>query len=57
MRGADAQERQVDVDEIECIVANLIHKKYIKGYISHSQRMLVLSKKDAFPLLKNVAAF
>ena len=45
------------MDEAECIVANLIHKKYIKGYISHAQRKLVVSKKDAFPLLKNVPAF
>eukprot|EP00035_Acanthoeca_spectabilis_P031708 m.15410 g.15410 ORF g.15410 m.15410 type:complete len:401 (+) comp4907_c0_seq1:41-1243(+) len=51
------QERQIDLDEVECITANLIHKKYIKGYISHAQRMLVVSKKDAFPTLKNVPAF
>jgi len=51
------QDRQIDLDEVECIVANLIHKKYIKGFISHSKRLLVMSRKDAFPLLKNVPAF
>ena len=40
----------VDLDEVECILANLIFRGYIKGYISHSKRILVLSKKDAFPV-------
>eukprot|EP00041_Stephanoeca_diplocostata_P000710 m.16337 g.16337 ORF g.16337 m.16337 type:complete len:399 (-) comp10954_c0_seq2:2165-3361(-) len=48
------QESDVDIDEIECIVANLIHQKYIKGYISHGQRKLVVSKKEPFP---NLATF
>jgi len=39
-----------DLDEVECILANLIFRGYIKGYISHSKRILVLSKKDAFPV-------
>lgn len=29
---------QMDLDEVECIVANLIYRKYIKGYISHKAR-------------------
>jgi hypothetical protein len=40
---------EVDDDEVECILANLIFHGYVKGYISHSKRILVLSKKDAFP--------
>jgi len=39
----------IDLDEVECILANLIFKKYVRGYISHSKRVLVLSKKDPFP--------
>jgi len=39
----------MDLDEIECILANLIFKKYIRGYLSHVKRTLVLSKKDPFP--------
>eukprot|EP00551_Chaetoceros_affinis_P012038 CAMPEP_0203681956 /NCGR_PEP_ID=MMETSP0090-20130426/44268_1 /ASSEMBLY_ACC=CAM_ASM_001088 /TAXON_ID=426623 /ORGANISM="Chaetoceros affinis, Strain CCMP159" /LENGTH=405 /DNA_ID=CAMNT_0050550667 /DNA_START=67 /DNA_END=1284 /DNA_ORIENTATION=- len=41
---------EIDLDEVECILSNLIFKKYVKGYISHSMRVLVLSKKDPFPI-------
>jgi hypothetical protein len=50
--GAD----DVDLDEVECIVANLIFRKFIKGYISHKNRVLVLSKADPFPSLQSVFA-
>jgi hypothetical protein len=40
----------MDVDEIECILANLIFRGYIKGYIAHAKQVLVVSKKAAFPL-------
>lgn len=39
----------MDLDEVECVLANLIFKGAIRGYISHSKRVLVLSKKDPFP--------
>jgi nuclear mRNA export protein PCID2/THP1 len=39
----------VDTDEAECIVANLIYKRMVRGYIHHSQRKVVLSKQNAFP--------
>jgi hypothetical protein len=39
----------MDLDEVECVLANLIFKGAIRGYISHSKRILVLSKKDPFP--------
>lgn len=42
-------EEDVDMDEIECILANLIYQGKIKGYISHSKRLLIISQKDAFP--------
>ena len=44
----------LDLDEVECIIANLIYKKYVKGYLSHSQRTLVLSKQQPFPPLSTV---
>ncbi|KAI8619771.1 hypothetical protein BC830DRAFT_1102634 [Chytriomyces sp. MP71] len=44
----------VDMDEIECMVANLIDKGFVKGYISHERLTLVLSPKDAFPALPSV---
>ena len=25
----------MDADEIECVLANLIYKGYVKGYLSH----------------------
>jgi nuclear mRNA export protein PCID2/THP1 len=39
----------VDIDEVECIVANLIYAGKVKGYISHQKSFLVLSKQDPFP--------
>lgn len=40
---------EIDLDEVECILANLIFRGYVRGYISHSKRILVLSKKEPFP--------
>lgn len=40
----------MDMDEVECILANLIYRGVIRGYIAHTKRMLVLSKSNAFPL-------
>ena len=39
----------IDLDEIECILANLIFRGIIRGYIAHTKRILVLSKRDPFP--------
>lgn len=44
----------MDVDEIECVLANLIFKGYIKGYLSHQHSKLVVSKGNAFPSLREV---
>ena len=40
----------IDLDEVECILANLIFRGYIRGYLSHAKRVLVLSKRDPFPI-------
>lgn len=37
------------IEEIECVLANFISSSKIKGYISHSNRCIVLSKQNAFP--------
>ena len=50
---ADGSE-EVPVEEVQCIIANLIDKSYIKGYISHSHQKLVVSKKDPFPQCNSV---
>jgi len=39
----------VEVDEIECILANLIFQNKVKGYLSHQKRILVVGKNDPFP--------
>ncbi|KAK5649508.1 hypothetical protein RI129_000537 [Pyrocoelia pectoralis] len=41
----------VDLDETECIVANLIFEGKIKGYISRQHRKVVVSKQNPFPSL------
>lgn len=44
----------LDLDEVECILANLIYRGYVKAYISYAKKMLVLSKVSPFPHLKTV---
>lgn len=41
----------MDIDEVECIVAILIYKNLIKGYFAHKSKVVVLSKQDPFPKL------
>ncbi|KAI1241642.1 hypothetical protein IHE44_0005126 [Lamprotornis superbus] len=41
----------VDIDEVQCILANLIYLGHIKGYISHQHQKLVVSKQNPFPPL------
>jgi hypothetical protein len=38
------------IEDVCCLVVNLIAKGYMKGYISHEKQILVLSNKDPFPL-------
>ncbi|NXD71444.1 PCID2 protein, partial [Eolophus roseicapillus] len=44
----------VDIDEVQCILANLIYMGHIKGYISHQHQKLVVSKQNPFPPLSTV---
>lgn len=44
----------VDLDETQCIVANLIYDGKIKGYISHQHRKVVVSKQNPFPALTSL---
>ncbi|KAK0206869.1 hypothetical protein DFS33DRAFT_1373036 [Desarmillaria ectypa] len=41
----------VDEEEAECLAANMIYKGFMRGYISHEKRMVVLSNTNAFPKL------
>ncbi|KAL1970604.1 hypothetical protein VTN77DRAFT_4248 [Rasamsonia byssochlamydoides] len=48
--GTKAEEKsRVDMDEVECLLASLIYKNLMKGYISRERATVVLSKADAFP--------
>ncbi|RUS18293.1 hypothetical protein BC937DRAFT_88954, partial [Endogone sp. FLAS-F59071] len=47
---------EADLAEVECMLANMIYKGFIKGYISHEKMYLVLSAKDAFPSFVDVYA-
>lgn len=46
---------ETDMDEVECVLTNLIFKGYVKGYMSHSKKILVVSKAQAFPPIVEVA--
>jgi hypothetical protein len=50
-----AQGVEKDADEVECVLANLIFSRYVKGYIAHRARVAVLSKADPFPPLSDVS--
>ncbi|KAI1147390.1 PCI domain-containing protein [Nemania diffusa] len=39
----------IDSDEVECLMANMIYKNLMKGYIAHERGFVVLSKSGAFP--------
>ncbi|KAJ3024292.1 COP9 signalosome (CSN) subunit [Thoreauomyces humboldtii] len=41
---------------VACMLANMIDKGYLKGYISHEKQMVVLSPKEPFPSVKVIAA-
>uniref|UniRef100_A0A8C2QMB7 PCI domain-containing protein 2 n=1 Tax=Cricetulus griseus TaxID=10029 RepID=A0A8C2QMB7_CRIGR len=44
----------VDIDDVQCILTNLIYMGHIKGYISHQHQKLVVSKQNPFLPLSNV---
>ncbi|ETW05788.1 hypothetical protein H310_03472 [Aphanomyces invadans] len=49
-----ADSAELDMDALESLVANLIFKGYVKGYISHKLKILVLSKSNPFPPITDV---
>lgn len=44
----------IDMDETECLVANLIFEGKMKGYISHQHKKVVISKQNPFPQLSSI---
>ncbi|KIR26486.1 COP9 signalosome complex subunit 12 [Cryptococcus deuterogattii LA55] len=45
----------VESDEVECMVANMIYRGYLKGYISHEKKMVVLGKTNPFPKMSAIS--
>ncbi|TKA74403.1 hypothetical protein B0A49_03455 [Cryomyces minteri] len=49
MIGMGHTQERMEQEEVECLIANMIYKNLMKGYISRTHSMLVLNKKGAFP--------
>ncbi|KAJ7245696.1 hypothetical protein C8J57DRAFT_1678885 [Mycena rebaudengoi] len=39
----------VELEEAECLIANMVYKGFMRGYISHEKQMVVLASTNAFP--------
>lgn len=46
----------VSMEEAECYVANMIYQGYMRGYISHEKKMVVLASANAFPRVADRSA-
>ncbi|GAQ78793.1 hypothetical protein KFL_000190120 [Klebsormidium nitens] len=46
---------EMDDDEVECLLANLIYRGAIKGYLHHRNKIMVLGKTGAFPKLSTLS--
>ncbi|OCH94282.1 hypothetical protein OBBRIDRAFT_850183 [Obba rivulosa] len=42
---------EVSQEEAECLVANMIYKGFMRGYVSHEKQMVVVANTNAFPRL------
>ncbi|XP_077153077.1 PCI domain-containing protein 2 isoform X2 [Ranitomeya variabilis] len=49
------QVKDVDINEVICIIVNLIYTGHIKGYISHQHQKLVVSRQNPFPPLSTIS--
>ncbi|GAA5858321.1 hypothetical protein JCM8547_004648 [Rhodosporidiobolus lusitaniae] len=47
--GGSSEAVEVDAEEMECLLAVMVYKGLIKGYISHTHQLVVLSKEKPFP--------
>lgn len=50
----EKERKEALMDEAECIAAGMIYRGFMKGYISHEKRMIVLAAKEPFPKLGSV---
>ena len=44
-----AQGVSTDMEQLECMLSNLIVRGYVKGYISHASKVMVVAKEGAYP--------
>ncbi len=56
LKEAGEEEDDLELDEAEALLANLMFKGWIKGYLSHEKRKVVFSKAAPFPSLREVVA-
>lgn len=49
-KGQEEEGECIGEEEMECLLANAINEGLVKGYISHERKILVLSKKNPFPI-------
>ncbi|KAL5980609.1 Enhanced ethylene response protein 5 [Asimina triloba] len=40
---------EISKEDVQCMLAILIHTNLMKGYFAHKSEVLVLSKQDPFP--------
>ena len=50
------EQEHYDIEETECILGHLILQGFVKGYISHEKKKVVLSKSAAFPKFSKLLA-
>ncbi|KAJ7789153.1 hypothetical protein B0H14DRAFT_3503338 [Mycena olivaceomarginata] len=48
--------KDVELEGAECLVANMVYKGFMRGYISHEKQMVVLAATNTFPRLADRAA-
>ncbi|KAI8820809.1 uncharacterized protein EV422DRAFT_567701 [Fimicolochytrium jonesii] len=46
---------EATLDDVGCMLANMIDKGYLKGYVSYEKQMVVTAKEDPFPSIQRLA--
>lgn len=45
---------ETDFNKTQSLLVNMIYRGTLRGYLSHTHKKVVLSKKDAFPTGKQI---
>ncbi|KAI9011949.1 hypothetical protein CLU79DRAFT_873663 [Phycomyces nitens] len=51
------QDPTLDIQDTESILVSLVSQRYIRGYIHHQKRLLVLSKTTPFPPISSICVY